>query len=53
MDLEAPHDDVLTQKDQANTAFLLHGSGLGDHSPENSDEPYLFKQFPMSAIIKT
>jgi hypothetical protein len=28
MDLAAPHDDVLTQKDQANTAFLLPGSGL-------------------------
>ena len=27
MDLEAPHDDVLTKKDQVNTAFLLHGSG--------------------------
>ena len=29
MDLEAPHDEVLAQKDQANTAFLLHGYGLG------------------------
>jgi len=28
MDLEAPHDDVLTQKDQTNAAFLLHGYGL-------------------------
>jgi len=28
MDLAAPHDDVLTQKDQANAAFLLHGYGL-------------------------
>ena len=27
MDLEAPHDEVLAQKDQANTAFLLHGYG--------------------------
>ena len=27
MDLAAPHDDVLAQKDQANTAFVLHGSG--------------------------
>jgi hypothetical protein len=29
MDLAAPHDDVLTQKDQANAVFLLHGYGLG------------------------
>ena len=28
MDLEAPRDEVLAQKDQANTAFLLHGYGL-------------------------
>ena len=28
MDLAAPHDEVLTQKDQANAAFLLHGYGL-------------------------
>ena len=28
MDLEAPQDAVLTQKDQANTVFLLHGYGL-------------------------
>ena len=28
MDLAAPHDEVLAQKDQANTAFLLHGYGL-------------------------
>ena len=28
MDLEAPHDEVLAQKDQASSAFLLHGSGL-------------------------
>ena len=28
MDLEAPHNDVLAQKDQANTVFLLHGYGL-------------------------
>jgi len=27
MDLEAPYDDVLTQKDQTNTAFLSHGYG--------------------------
>ena len=31
MDLAAPHDDVLAQKDQANTVFLLHGYGLGAH----------------------
>jgi len=30
MDLEAPRDEVLAQKDQANTVFLLHGSGLAD-----------------------
>ena len=29
MDLVAPCDDVLAQKDQANNAFLLHGSGIG------------------------
>jgi hypothetical protein len=28
MDLAAPHDEVLAQKDQANAAFLLHGYGL-------------------------
>jgi len=28
MDLEAPHDDVLTQKNQANAVFLRHGYGL-------------------------
>jgi len=28
MDLAAPHDDVLTQKDQANAVFLLHGYAL-------------------------
>ena len=28
MDLEAPHDEVLAQKDQANTVFLLHSYGL-------------------------
>jgi hypothetical protein len=27
MDLEALRDEVLAQKDQANTAFLLHGYG--------------------------
>jgi len=29
MDLAAPHDEVLAQKDQANTGFLLPGYGLG------------------------
>jgi hypothetical protein len=33
MDLEAPRDEVLAQKDQANTAFLLHGYGLGRRAP--------------------
>jgi hypothetical protein len=28
MDLEAPHDDVLAQNDQTNTAFLLPGHGF-------------------------
>jgi len=27
MDLEAPHDEVLAQKDQANAGFRLHGYG--------------------------
>jgi len=27
MDLEAYRDEVLAQKDQANTVFLLHGYG--------------------------
>jgi len=37
MDLAAPHDDVLTQKDQANAVFLLHGCGLkeGPTRPES------------------
>jgi hypothetical protein len=29
MDLEASRDEVLAQKDQANTVFLLHGYGQG------------------------
>ena len=34
MDLEAVHDEVLEQKDQANAAFLLPGSGLaGGRNP--------------------
>jgi hypothetical protein len=28
MDLEAPRVELLAQKYQANTAFLLHGRGL-------------------------
>ena len=28
MYLAAPHDAVVVQKDQANTAYLLHGYGL-------------------------
>jgi hypothetical protein len=31
MDLAAPRDEVLTQKDQANAAFLLHGYGIVHH----------------------
>jgi len=27
MDLAAPHDEVLAQKDQADAVFLLHGYG--------------------------
>lgn len=39
MDLEAPHVEVLAEKDQANTVFLLHGYGLAftliaDHHSE-------------------
>ena len=30
MDLETPHDDVLAQKDQANTTFLLDGYGSAE-----------------------
>jgi hypothetical protein len=35
MDLAAPHDEVLAQKDQANAPFLLYGYGSDRHLPFN------------------
>jgi len=56
MDLEAPHDDVLTQRDQINTAFLLHGygSGLkaGGHRPREDACRKLSDLAPDSPIVR-